>query len=145
MEVFDENGTLRLKIDDLEMLKELINAGLIDEFRDKEVSTSSSNCINRKNKSNVSPVELFVQDYVCRDHSQNIISILSNDFYREFVSWKDLNFPKFNLDAQNFGVKLIGIQGISKDDKRTSKGHNRILDIKKIKEYYGIIDLETEQ
>ena len=91
---------------------------------------------NLKNLS-ITPIELWLMDYVIDNESIDVVQMLASEAYVLFRVWVELKNMEYVMSSQKFGVRLalLQINGIRKVE-HTNKGNQYEYNISKIKAHF---------
>jgi len=77
----------------------------------------------------VSPIELWLRNFVIDHHEETKVEMSTNELYTFFNHWKNLNDPNYNCNLCQFGVRLSLFNKTLITTKHTNMGNKRVLDI----------------
>ncbi len=94
---------------------------------------------NELKQLSMSPIELFIKDYVEQKSADDDFRVKTGDLYEEFKKYIDTNNIKYTINGNQFAVRLnreFGQRGI--DTVKTNTCNMKQFDVKKIKKELGV-------
>jgi hypothetical protein len=91
-----------------------------------------------------SPIELWLKDYTYDNINETIINVMTNDLYKSFKDWCNINHSSYEINLIKFSVRLKNLNIDGLETLKTNKANKKIIDIEKMKKYFKIVNDEVD-